>query len=104
MAPASTRGKAIRELRRQRGLSQMDLANALGIRTQGTISAWENDKAEIDRRNLFALTEFFGVEPSVLGFEMPYTSPGGNMPAWAITIHEKLDEILRRLNDLEHQR
>lgn len=104
MESTRTRGKVIRDLRNQRGISQTELAIALGIRAQGTISAWENDRANIDPRNLLALIEYFGVEPDVLGYEMPSTTPGGEMPAWAASLHAKLDEILRRLHDLEHQR
>jgi transcriptional regulator with XRE-family HTH domain len=104
MTTRSTRGSTIRALRNERGLSQGSLARAIGIETQGTISNWENDKVEIDASHLLKLVEFFGVEPDVLGYELPYTTPGGDMPAWAGEIHRKLDEILSRLHDLEHQR
>lgn len=96
VATPLTRGKTIRQLRTKRGLSQSALARAIGVETQGTISDWENDKSDISAPNLLALIEFFGVDPDVLGYEMPSTAGAGStvIPPWAVgTIGAPGDEF-----------
>ncbi len=54
-------GNKIYELRKQRGLSQEELAYKLGVARQ-TISKWELGDATPDFKNLLALSEFFNVD------------------------------------------
>jgi transcriptional regulator with XRE-family HTH domain len=72
--PRGSRGEALRDLREGRGLTQSQLARAIGVENQ-SISLWENDKVNIHADNLLKLVEFFGVEPSVLGYVLPNTTP-----------------------------
>lgn len=53
-----TFGKILKELRTEKGLSQMDLAQATGI-SQSAIAKWELNKTEPTASALVALSEFF---------------------------------------------
>lgn len=53
-------GKLIMYLRRQRKLSQQDVADKLNV-TRGTISNWEIGKRVPDIANLVHISDFFGV-------------------------------------------
>ena len=48
----------LKELRQKNGISQMNLANRIGV-AQSTLSGWENGKFEIDNKNLFKLSNIF---------------------------------------------
>ena len=50
----------LKKLRTSRGLSQVDLAEAIGV-VQGTIYFWENGKTEPTGNYLIGLAKFFGV-------------------------------------------
>lgn len=58
-------GEKIRELRETRGLSQSDLAEALGV-NQSTISNWERGKMEPTIYNVRRIADALGVEPGAL--------------------------------------
>lgn len=58
-------GDKIRALREARGLSQNDLAEALGI-NQSTVSNWERGKIEPTLFNVRRLANILGVEPGEL--------------------------------------
>lgn len=51
--------KRLKELRIEKGMSQMDLAKATGI-SQSAIAKWELDKTEPTASALIKLSEFFG--------------------------------------------
>lgn len=53
-------GESLLELRRERGVGQVELARAIGV-SKGIISLWENGKREPTLSNLIALSEFFQV-------------------------------------------
>ena len=55
----------IRALREARGMSQTELAEALGV-DQTTVSAWETGKAEPTIFNLRRLADILGVSPGDL--------------------------------------
>lgn len=62
-------GKTIRDLRKERGLSQTELADILFL-SQDTISLWELDKSLPDVRNIVSLCKFFNVTSDyLLGLE-----------------------------------
>lgn len=104
-----TRGALLRQMRDQRGVSQTALANAIGIKTQGTISAWENDKQEIDHDNLLRLADYFRVDPAVLGYVVPRVVDVDEVRAWleqALAAQEERarvrhEEVLAQLRVLE---
>lgn len=59
----------LKQLRQKKGLTQSDLAKALGV-AQGTLSGWENEKYEIDKANLIKLSNIFNVSTDyLLGME-----------------------------------
>lgn len=62
-------GMNLRELREERGIGQISLANALGV-SKGIISLWENGKREPTLRYLIAIAKFFQVSiDSLAGLE-----------------------------------
>lgn len=69
----------IRELREERGLKQVDLANELGVR-QNTLSTWETGRYEPDNEMLRKIAEHFQVSVDyILG-----KSPVRNFPTTQI--------------------
>ena len=67
----------IRELRKRKGLTQIELAQRLGI-SQGTVSYWERGDFEPDFDTLKWLAVFFGVTADyILGSETPDPWDGG---------------------------
>lgn len=52
-------GKTLKELREEKGLSQMELARATGI-SQSAIAKWEKGKTEPTASSLVTLSHFFG--------------------------------------------
>ena len=62
-------GETIKELRKEKGMTQTELANALFV-SQDTISLWECGKSLPDIKALIALTKIFGVSADyILGIE-----------------------------------
>lgn len=61
--------KTIRELREAAGLTQLQLANALGI-TPGAVYSWERGRNEPKASQLRALARFFGVSMDDIAFEV----------------------------------
>ena len=58
-------GSRIRELRREKGLSQPQLAAAIGV-SNGVISLWENGVNEPNASYIIALCKFFSVSADYL--------------------------------------
>ena len=52
-------GKILKELRAERGLSQMELSSATGI-SQSAIAKWELGKTEPSASALVTMSKFFG--------------------------------------------
>ena len=52
--------KILKELRAERGVGQVELANSIGV-SKGIISLWENGLREPKLSNLIALSKYFGV-------------------------------------------
>jgi transcriptional regulator with XRE-family HTH domain len=55
-----TVGKRIKQLRRERGLNQRELANKIGV-THPIISRWERDENEPHLYSLMGMADLFGV-------------------------------------------
>ena len=53
-------GKKIKELRKESGITQKELAKQLGITFQA-VSQWEKDQTDPDILNILALAKVFGV-------------------------------------------
>ena len=56
----NTFGERLKELREEKGLGQVKLAEAIGV-SKGIVSFWENGLREPKLSNLVALAEYFGV-------------------------------------------
>ncbi len=52
--------KILKELRTERGVGQVELANTIGV-SKGIISLWENGLREPKLSNLISLAKYFGV-------------------------------------------
>ena len=64
-------GEFFRKARKQSGLSQKKVAEALGIH-QSNVSDWENDVSRPDYEKLIALAELYEVSLyEILGVEPP---------------------------------
>lgn len=71
-----TLGEKLQTLRRARGLSQEQLALALGVSRQA-VSKWENGESTPDLERLRALCTFFGVTTDYLIWEHASDAPRG---------------------------
>lgn len=60
-----TIGKRIAELRKQKGISQSELAQALNV-SPSTIGMWETDQRAIKDDNLSSLADYFSVTTDYL--------------------------------------
>ena len=58
-------GQRIRDLRKQKKMSQSELAKIIGV-TQTTITAWETGKAEPSSSTVANLADYFGVTTDYL--------------------------------------
>ncbi len=58
-------GESLLELRRERRIGQVELAQAIGV-SKGIVSLWEHGKREPTLSNLLALADFFQVSLDVL--------------------------------------
>ncbi len=58
--PVSEFAQRIYELRVDKGASQCDIADAIGV-SKGIVSLWENGLREPTMANLIALANYFGV-------------------------------------------
>lgn len=58
-------GQSIKKLRRDRGLTQKELACALGV-TEQAISKWENETCCPDISLIVPIAEYFGVTTDML--------------------------------------
>lgn len=57
-----TFGKAIKEQRIKKGLTQAQLAEMLG-KAESTVRTWELDRSSPDRKALYVMCEIFGLTP-----------------------------------------
>ncbi|MBO4884616.1 MAG: helix-turn-helix transcriptional regulator [Clostridia bacterium] len=55
----------IRELRKRKGMKQIELAATVGVAV-ATVSDWETHKKDPSGERLLKLSEFFGVDPLVI--------------------------------------
>ena len=85
-------GERIAELRKAAGLSQLDLAKALGVSRQA-VSKWENDLAYPDVANLIQLAD-------LLDTDIEYLATGrrtyGRRPPVVIKTTETVEKIVEK--------
>ncbi len=65
--------KTIRELRQERGWTQLDVAYAIGV-TPVTVFNWERGRYEPKASQLRAIARHFGVSMDDIDFESPMES------------------------------
>lgn len=70
-----TFGKAIKEQRIKKGLTQAQLAEMLG-KAESTVRTWGLDRSSPDRKALYAMCEIFGITPDYFFYN---TTPPDNM-------------------------
>ena len=87
---AETMGKIIKALRRQRSLTQEELAAAIGVTAQA-VSKWENDTGMPDISQVVPLAGVFGVHTDVLFGLDPQGAEAAVRKAAALEKQEKLD-------------
>lgn len=58
-------GERLKELRRERGVGQVELAKGIGV-SNGIISLWEHGLREPTLNNLVAIAKYFGVSADYL--------------------------------------
>ena len=92
-----TLGQRIQELRKQAGLSQEGLGEALGVSRQA-VSKWEGDNGIPELDTLIAMSRLFGITVGqLLGVETPEeTADKEEEKAPAGFTEEQVEEILRR--------
>lgn len=95
-----TLGQRIQELRKQSGLSQEALGEALGVSRQA-VSKWESDNGIPELDTLIAMSRLFGITVGqLLGVETPEEPADKDEPTTAPGFsEEQVEEILRRYID-----
>ena len=86
-------GERISDLRKEKNMSQSDLARHLGVSRQA-VSKWENDTSSPDTINLIRLAD-------LLETEIEYLATG-NKPVYlpppvVVNVSEKVDRIIERV-------
>lgn len=104
-----TLGQRIQELRKQTGMSQEKLGEALGVSRQA-VSKWESDSGIPELDTLIAMSRLFGVTiGQLLGVEEPEQDKGetkaeGESKAQTARLDEKqVEDILRRYAEQTRQ-
>jgi transcriptional regulator with XRE-family HTH domain len=94
-------GIRLKYLRRQDGLTQVQLADALGVK-KSTIGMWENGKRDPDFETLEKLADYFNVNIGsffVSEENGPAPGQGGepavNMDSLSATKRELIDRVMR---------
>lgn len=95
-----TTGQKIQALRKQRGLTQEQLAQRLGVSRQA-VSRWELDESLPETANLLPLGEVLGVSLDILldparGLEGPVPKEEPSAPAASAPTVPSLRELLKR--------
>ena len=90
-----TLGSRIKELRKEKGLTQEGLAEMMGI-SKGTVSVWEREQKRPSFAKLDALCDLFGVKLTyLLGESTPKTPPSPTdkqLGQWRAEENEEYEE------------
>ena len=88
-------GNKLKKLRKDKGFTQADVANVLGV-TGGTISMWETSKREPSRKNLVSLSKLY--EVSIEDFLQVPKDEKKDIPSnWNLSF-EELPSIIQSLD------
>ena len=98
----SKTGKLIAELRREKGLTQKDVAEKLGVCAK-TVSKWETGHGFPDVSLISALSEMFRVDiAKLIEGEMPkLKKESGNVKSTKFYVCEKCGNIITAVSDAE---
>ena len=88
----------VRELRKKRGIQQKELAIIIGV-AQPTVSEWEKNKKDPSGDRLEKLSEYFGVDETVILGKGVVDLSGEHDEAWAIRERLRRDPSYRLLFD-----
>lgn len=99
-----TIGQNIRQLRKDRDMTQEELANAIGVTPQA-ISKWEKDTGLPDIRQIIPLANVFRVSTDVLLGVEPPADNAQSVHEWIARVREGIDEtdtvtVINALNAL----
>ena len=83
------------QLRKQKNLSQVDLADAIGVSRQ-TISKWESGDSLPDLANLQALSTVFGVSADYLLNDVDSMKEQSNYPEWVEHLPGTIRSLIQR--------
>ena len=86
-----TIGQNIRQLRKERDMTQEDLASAIGVTPQA-ISKWEKDTGLPDIRQIIPLANVFRVSTDVLLGVQPPVDNAESVHEWIGRVRESIDE------------
>ena len=86
-----TIGQNIRQLRKEREMTQDELASAIGVTPQA-ISKWENDTGLPDIRQIVPLANVFRVSTDVLLGVEPPVDNAESVHEWILRVRENIDE------------
>lgn len=96
-------GKNIKKYRELKGLTQAQLAEAIGKKSKNVISNWENGLNEPDPSTIELLLSVLGVDANTLmGWDNPDTlNEDANKLACTILSNPKVKEIIPVLDNLD---
>lgn len=86
-------GERITELRKERNISQVQLAKALEVSRQA-VSKWENDQSSPDTINLIKLSEILETEVEYLATGV---KPVYQEPPIVVNMVEKVDRVIEKV-------
>lgn len=94
-------GKKIKFLRKQKGMTQVELSKLLGYVSTGAISQIENGVKGMEHEKIILAAEIFGVHPSVLMSPVPMDDDKlETMMMFAKLINDGNSEYLQAIRDL----
>ena len=95
-------GRLIADMRKEKGFTQKDLADRLGICAK-TVSKWETGRGFPDVGLISGLSDIFGIDISkLLDGEMPKIKPeGGNVKRTKFYVCDKCGNILTNMGNAE---
>ena len=86
-------GDRILELRKQKNISQVQLANALGVSRQA-VSKWENDLAAPDMMNLIHLADLLATDTEYLATGVHAKQ---KTPPSVVTVIQRVDNVVEKV-------
>jgi transcriptional regulator with XRE-family HTH domain len=99
-----TYGEVIRDAREALGLTQAELANAIGVSSIG-VSRWENNRSTPGFENRIAIAEVLKLAPEQVGIVLPAFAPPENIADTQVEGHlTRMEGLLQEIRDTLQQR